>query len=309
MHGREQLAKDVVEGRLSLREAAAERGLSRQSAAKWVRRYRQGGVEGVVDRSSRPQRSPRRSSAELIERVERLRRERWTGVRIAQATGLSRATGSRILTRLKLNKAKMFEPQVPIVRYEHAAPGDLVHLDIKKFARIVKAGHRITGDPRDETRGAGWEFLYVAVDDHSRIAYTALYPDETASLRPASSPKPSPTSNASASPPAACSPTMAPASTPITSPTPAAISASPTSGPASTPRAPTARPNASSRPPSASGPTPADMKTQNNEPLNSSPGPTSTTGTVPTLRLPTRPHEAVESGTRSWQQPSSTLDS
>ncbi len=180
VHGREQLAKDVVEGRLSLREAAAERGLSRQSAAKWVRRYRQGGVEGVVDRSSRPQRSPRRSSAELIERVERLRRERWTGVRIAQATGLSRATVSRILTRLKLNKAKMLEPQVPIVRYEHAAPGDLLHLDIKKFARIVKAGHRITGDPRDETRGAGWEFLYVAVDDHSRIAYTALYPDETA---------------------------------------------------------------------------------------------------------------------------------
>ncbi len=101
-------------------------------------------------------------------------------MRIAQATGLSRATVSRILTRLKLNKAKMLEPQVPIVRYEHAAPGDLVHLDIKKFARIVKAGHRITGDPRDETRGAGWEFLYVAVDDHSRIAYTALYPDETA---------------------------------------------------------------------------------------------------------------------------------
>jgi transposase InsO family protein len=116
----------------------------------------------------------------LIERVERLRRERWTGVRIAQATGLSRATVSRILTRLKLNKIKMLEPQPPVLRYEHAAPGDLLHLDIKKFARIVRAGHRITGDPRDETRGAGWEFLYVAVDDHSRIAYTALYPDETA---------------------------------------------------------------------------------------------------------------------------------
>jgi transposase InsO family protein len=180
VHGREQLAKDVVEGRLSLREAAAERGLSRQSAAKWVRRYRQSGVSGLVDRSSRPECSPGRTSEELIERVERLRRERWTGVRIAQATGLSRATVSRILTRLKLNKIKMLEPQPPVLRYEHAAPGDLLHLDIKKFARIVRAGHRITGDPRDETRGAGWEFLYVAVDDHSRIAYTALYPDETA---------------------------------------------------------------------------------------------------------------------------------
>jgi transposase InsO family protein len=180
VHGREQLAKSVVEGRLSLRESAAERGLSRQSAGKWVRRYRESGVSGLVDRSSRPERSPRHTSAELIERVHRLRRERWTGVRIAQATGLSRATVSRILTRLTLNKTGMLEPQVPIVRYEHAAPGDMLHIDIKKFARIVKAGHRITGDPRDEIRGAGWEFLYVAIDDHSRIAYIALYPDETA---------------------------------------------------------------------------------------------------------------------------------
>jgi transposase InsO family protein len=180
IYSREHLAKCVVEGRLSLREAAAECRLSRQSAAKWVRRYREAGVAGLRDRSSRPQRSPRSTPEELVRRVEGLRRERWTGVRIAQATGLSRATVSRILTRLKLNQARMLEPQVPVVRYEHAAPGDLLHLDIKKFARIVKAGHRITGNPQDETRGAGWEFLYVAVDDHSRIAYTALYPDETA---------------------------------------------------------------------------------------------------------------------------------
>jgi transposase InsO family protein len=178
--GREVLARDVVEGRLSLCEAAAEHGLSRQSAGKWVRRYREGGVEALRDRSSRPQRLRQPTSSEQISRVESLRRERWTGVRIAQATGLSRATVSRILQRLKLNKARHLEPQVPVIRYEHAAPGDMLHIDIKKFARIVKAGHRITGDPRDETRGAGWEFLYVAVDDHSRIAYTALYPDETA---------------------------------------------------------------------------------------------------------------------------------
>ena len=178
--GREHLAKSVVEGRLSLREAAAECRLSRQSASKWVRRYREAGVAGLQDHSSRPLRSPRSTAAELVQRVEVLRRERWTGVRIAQATGLSRATVSRILTRLKLNKAKMLEPQLPVVRYEHASPGDMLHIDIKKFACIVKAGHRITGNPRDETRGAGWEFLYVAVDDHSRMAYTALYPDETA---------------------------------------------------------------------------------------------------------------------------------
>jgi transposase InsO family protein len=178
--GREELAKCVVEGRLSLNSAAAEFKLSRQSASKWVRRYRESGVAGLHDRSSRPHRSPRCVLPELVERVERLRRERWTGVRIAQATGISRATVSRILTRLKLNKAKMLEPQVPIVRYEHAAPGDLLHIDIKKLARIVKPGHGITGNPQDETRGAGWEFLYVAIDDHSRIAFTAMMPDEKA---------------------------------------------------------------------------------------------------------------------------------
>jgi len=180
IYSREQLAKSVVEGRLSLREAAAERGLSRQSAAKWVKRYREAGLVGLEDRSSRPHRLPRSTPADVVGHVERLRRERWTGVRIAQQLGLSRATVSRILTRLQLNKGRMLEPKIPVVRYEHDAPGDLLQVDIKKFARIVKAGHRITGNPQDETRGAGWEFLYVAVDDHSRIAYTALYLDETA---------------------------------------------------------------------------------------------------------------------------------
>jgi transposase InsO family protein len=180
VRGREFLAKSVVEGRLSLCEAAAEHGLSRQSAAKWVKRYREQGVEGLGDRSSRPHRLRGVTSAEQLARVESLRRERWTGVRIAQATGLSRATVSRILRRLKLNKARHLEPVVPVIRYEHAAPGDMLHLDIKKFARIVKAGHRITGNPQDETRGAGWEFLYVAIDDHSRIAFTAMYPNEKA---------------------------------------------------------------------------------------------------------------------------------
>ncbi|WP_263415203.1 IS481 family transposase, partial [Terriglobus albidus] len=180
VRGREQLVKRVLEGGLSQREAAAERGLSRQTVGKWVRRYRQSGTGGLPDRSSRPRQLRKPTSPELINRVELLRRERWTGVRIAQATGLSRATVSRILTRLKLNKWKMLEPAAPIVRYERAAAGDLLHIDIKKLARIVKAGHRITGNPQDETRGAGWEFLYVAVDDYSRLAYTALYPDEKA---------------------------------------------------------------------------------------------------------------------------------
>lgn len=134
----------------------------------------------LVFRSSRPHHSPRRISPEKATFVEQLRRQRWTGVRIAQATALSRATVSRILTRLQLNTARSLEPTVPIIRYEHPAPGDLLHIDIKKLARIAKPGHRLTGNPQDETRGAGWEFLYVAVDDHSRIAFTAMLPDEKA---------------------------------------------------------------------------------------------------------------------------------
>jgi len=181
IYSREQLAKSVVEGRLSLREAAAERGLSRQSASKWVHRYRALGATGLVDLSSRPHRSPRQTAAATAERVGQLRRERKTGVQIAQLTGLSRATVSRILTRLKLNKIRMLEPKLPPNRYERDAPGDLLHIDIKKLARIHKPGHRITGNPQDETRGAGWEFLYVAVDDHSRMAYVAMMPDEKAS--------------------------------------------------------------------------------------------------------------------------------
>jgi transposase InsO family protein len=166
IHRREELAQTVIQGR--------------QSAAKWVQRFRTEQHPGLRDRSSRPHRSPRSTSPEIIDRVQRLRRERWTGVRIAQATGLSRATVSRILTRLKLNHIRMLEPAVPVVRYELPAPGDLLHIDIKKLARIHKPGHRLTGNPQDETRGAGWEFLYVAIDDHSRIAFTALLPDEKA---------------------------------------------------------------------------------------------------------------------------------
>jgi transposase InsO family protein len=138
------------------------------------------GAAALRDRGSRPHRCHRPTPPDQVARVAALRRERLTGVRIAQLTGLSRATISRILVRLKLNRIKMLEPAPPIIRYEREAPGDLLHIDIKKFARIVKPGHRITGDPRDQTRGAGWEFLYVAVDDHSRLAFTAIYPNEKA---------------------------------------------------------------------------------------------------------------------------------
>lgn len=176
---REQLAKSVIEGRLSLREAAAECRLSRQRAAHWVKRYRAEGIAGLRDRSCRPHRSPRRTSDELIAKVESLRRERWTGVRIGQELGLSPATISRILRRLKLNRIRDLEPRLPPHRYEHAAAGDLVHFDIKRLVRIKRPSHRVTGDRRDGVKGIGAEFLHIAIDDHSRIAFTAMYPDQT----------------------------------------------------------------------------------------------------------------------------------
>ncbi len=181
VHSREQLAKSVLEGRLSLKRAAASFKLSRQSAAKWVRRYRQHGVAGLKDRSSRPQRSPRATPQDRVMEIERLRRERWTGVRIAQQLGLSRATVSRVLRRLKLNRIRDLEPQPAVVRYEHAAPGDLLHFDIKRLVRIQRPSHRVTGDRRDSVKGIGAEFLHIAIDDHSRIAFSAMYPDQTES--------------------------------------------------------------------------------------------------------------------------------
>jgi transposase InsO family protein len=180
VHGRELLCRAVVEGRLGLCEAAAEHKLSRQSAARWVRRYREQGMAGLADRSSRPRRLRQPTSPELVSRVEALRRERWTGLRIAQQTGLSRATVSRILRRLKLSRMRDLEPKPPVQRYEHAAAGDLLHLDIKKLGRIVRPSHRVTGDRRDSFDGAGWEYVHVAIDDHSRIAFSAIYPDEKA---------------------------------------------------------------------------------------------------------------------------------
>ena len=241
---REELAKGVLEGRLSLKEAMAEFKLSRQSAAKWVRRYREQGVAGLRDRTSRPHRSPR-STPE----------ERWTGVRIAQQLGLSRATVSCVLRRLGLNRIRDLEPAPAVVRYEHAAPGDMLHLDIKRLVRIQRPSHRVTGDRRDGVRGIGAEFLHVAVDDHSRLAFTAMDQDQTSAVRFTSSPPRSPGSNPSASASVACSPTTAHAIRPTAFTVPALSFTSSTGERGPTPRAPTEKQNASSKPRSTSGPT------------------------------------------------------
>jgi transposase InsO family protein len=138
------------------------------------------GVAGLADRSSRPHRLRKPTAPEQAALVEGLRRQRWSGLRIAQQTGLSRATVSRILARLKLNRMHHLQPPQPANRYEHEHPGDLLHLDIKKLSRIARPGHRVTGNLADRTRRVGWEYVHVAIDDHSRIAFSAIFPDEKA---------------------------------------------------------------------------------------------------------------------------------
>jgi transposase len=179
IHSREQLAKIVMERGCTLKAAAAAFNVSSKTAAKWAHRYREQGVAGLKDRSSRPHGSPRKTSSFLLERVLALRQLRWNGWRIAGELRLSRATVSRILRRAKLNRLRSLDPPPPVVRYEHQHPGDLIHFDIKRLARIVKPGHRIHGDRARETRGAGYEYLHVAIDDHSRIGFAAILPDQT----------------------------------------------------------------------------------------------------------------------------------
>ena len=175
---REQLARKVLEEECTLKLAAASFGVSAKTTAKWVRRYREAGRAGLPDRSSRPQRMPRQVGFAFVERVLLLRRQRWTGCRIAQATGLSRATVSRILCRNRLSRMRDPEPRPPIQRYEHKAPGDLLHLDIKKLGRFSAPGARAHGDLSRRTRGLGWDYVHVAIDDHSRVAFSAIHPNE-----------------------------------------------------------------------------------------------------------------------------------
>ena len=179
VHSREHLARRVVEQGLTLKLAAASFNVSEKTAAKWVQRYRESGRAGLGNRSSRPRRCPRATSSPLLEKVLALRQLRYNGWRIAQALGLSRATVSRILRRAGMNRLRSLDPPPPVVRYEHKHPGDLIHFDIKRLARIVKPGHRVHGDRTRETRGAGYEYLHIAIDDHSRISFAAILPDPT----------------------------------------------------------------------------------------------------------------------------------
>lgn len=167
-----------IVGGMPVTRAAESAGISSRTAFKWRRRYREAGEAALVDRSSRPLRMPRQTHPDRVEEVLRLRRRRQTGPQISVRVGLSTATVARILARSGLSRLKSLEPKEPLVRYQRERPGELIHVDIKKLGRIGRIGHRIHGDRTTRVRGIGWEFVHVAIDDASRLAYAEVLPNE-----------------------------------------------------------------------------------------------------------------------------------
>lgn len=157
---------------------AASLGVSRRTAYKWLSRFRLEGDEGLLDRSSRPRRVRRSLRRGQVRRIERLRRQGWSSVRIAREVRVPLSTVTRTLRRLGLQRLSALEPPRPVVRYERGMPGELLHFDTKKLGRIARVGHRIHGDRSTRVRGVGWEYLHVCIDDCSRVAYTEILPDE-----------------------------------------------------------------------------------------------------------------------------------
>ena len=179
--GREMMVRAVVDCRLSKAAAAGRFNISPKTVAKWVKRFRAEGVDGLRDRSSRPLSLPSQTAPATAAAIEALRRQRYTGKQIAAEVGVSAATVSRILRRLGLNRLSALEPAEPIRRYEREKPGELIHIDIKKLGRIGSVGHRITGRQTGVVNrhlGIGWEFVHVCIDDSSRIAFSQVKKDE-----------------------------------------------------------------------------------------------------------------------------------
>ena len=170
---------DLVAMGATVTAASLVVGCSRQTASKWVNRRRRG--ESLSDRSSRPHCSPRRTPASLEQAILRARAELREGPHvIGWALGVAASTVYAVLRRHGRSRLVTQAPREPIIRYERRSPGELVHVDIKKLSRIVRPGHRVTGDRSRRAQGAGWQYLYVAIDDHSRLGFAAVHPDETA---------------------------------------------------------------------------------------------------------------------------------
>ncbi|ATJ81936.1 IS481 family transposase [Halomonas beimenensis] len=179
VHGRALLVRRVIREGLRPAEVAQAQGVSVRTVYKWVRRYRDEGEAGLLDRSSRPCRCPHETPDAIRAQVIARRRQRQTYRQIAEQVGIGHSTVARLLEREGLNRLSVLAPAPLENRYEHDAPGELLHLDIKKLGRFERPGHRVTGNRQQNTRGAGWEYVHVAIDDHSRVAFSTILPDET----------------------------------------------------------------------------------------------------------------------------------
>jgi len=183
-NSRRLLVRRIEEEGWSLMAAAEAAGISERTARKWLGRWRAEGEVGLLDRSSAPKRVPSRLPADRLAAVEALRRLRMTAAEIAEALGMALSTVSRWLKRIGLGKRSALTPPEPPNRYERKRPGELIHVDVKKLGRILRPGHRVTGNRRDrftDARGygiAGWEFVHVCVDDATRLAYVEVLADE-----------------------------------------------------------------------------------------------------------------------------------
>jgi len=162
-----EMVQDMTERGLPPAEAGGRHGVSTVTARKWHARYLAGGAEALLDKSSRPARSPRAIDERVAATIVELRRKLLLQSTIAAYMGVSKATVSRVLKRAGLSRLSDLRPAEPIQRYERQTLG-----------RFHEVGHRITGDRQRRSRHAGWDFVFVAVDDHSRIAFTQIYPDE-----------------------------------------------------------------------------------------------------------------------------------
>ena len=174
------MVRAVVDGGMTKAAAARQFNTTSKTIGKWVGRFREHGLDGLCDRSSRPRSSPSQTPLATQDAIEDLRRRRCTQSQIAAQVGVSVATVSRVLGRRGLSLLSALEPRSPRPRYERPTPGEIIHLDIKKLGRFNAVGHRITGDKsqRKASRGAGFEFVHIAIDDHSRVATADIFPDE-----------------------------------------------------------------------------------------------------------------------------------
>jgi transposase InsO family protein len=185
--GRRELARRVDEQGWSVKRAAEAAGVSVRCARKWIARWREGDRQ-LLDRSSAPRRVANRTDPERIAVIVKLRRLRMTAAEVAETLAMPLSTVSGILTRLGMGRLGRIGLEQP-VRYERARPGELIHIDVKKLGRIRGVGHRISGSRASQKRTrrhgrltgvAGWEFVHIAVDDYSRLAYAEVLDDETA---------------------------------------------------------------------------------------------------------------------------------